>query len=89
MVRVIFMCGPAGFDARWWTSTSTEATSLLDFSFWSRAMREEWRGVVGPFGVTPETIYVQTDRATCLARVAAREHAHCDDFALDAATAAA
>lgn len=62
---------------------------VLDFSFWSRAMREEWRGVVGPFCVTPETIYVQTDRATCLERVAAREHAHGDDFALDASTAAA
>ncbi|MFX4272528.1 AAA family ATPase [Propionibacteriaceae bacterium Y1685] len=62
---------------------------VLDFSFWSRAMRDEWRGVLQPFGVTPETIYLPTDRATCLERVAARGHAHGDDFALDATTAAA
>lgn len=62
---------------------------VLDFSFWSRAMRDDWRRVVEPHGIVPETIYVATDRATCLARVAARARAHGDDFALDAATAAA
>ena len=62
---------------------------VLDFSFWSRAMRDRWRRIVMPFGVVPETIHVITDRATCLARVAARVRAHGDDFGLDAATAAA
>ena len=62
---------------------------VLDFSFWSRAMRNEWRRVLEPFGVTPEVIYLSTDRATCLGRVAARTRAHGDDFVLDATTAAA
>ena len=61
---------------------------VLDFSFWSRAMREEWRQVLEPFGVVPETIYLPTDRATCLRRVEARGRTHDGDFALDAATAA-
>lgn len=62
---------------------------VLDFSFWSRAMRDEWRRLVEPHGIVPETLYVATDRVTCLARVAARGHAHGDDFAVDPATAAA
>ncbi|WP_026531337.1 AAA family ATPase [Haematomicrobium sanguinis] len=134
MVRVVFMCGPAGsgkstvarrmeaegfvrlsFDQEAWARGIREmplaedehrdiATWLrrrledlivdgrdvvLDFSFWSRAMRDEWRGVVEPYGVTAELIYLPTDRATCLERIAARGHAHGDDFVLDAATAAA
>ncbi|WP_052460583.1 AAA family ATPase [Microbacterium gorillae] len=62
---------------------------VLDFSFWSRAMRAEWRRVAESLGVAPETIYLATDRATCLERVAARGRASGDDFALDAVTAAA
>jgi predicted kinase len=134
MVRVVFMCGPAGagkstvarrmeaegfvrlsFDQEAWSRGIRKmplaedvhrdiAAQLrrrlvdlvvgghdvvLDFSFWSRALRGEWRGVVEPLGVTPEIILLPTDRATCLARVAARRRAHGDDFALDAATAAA
>ncbi|SJM48911.1 putative ATP/GTP-binding protein [Actinomycetales bacterium JB111] len=56
---------------------------VLDLSFWSRAMRDDWRCLLAPSGVLPETIYLATDRATCLARVAARARAHADDFALD------
>lgn len=62
---------------------------VLDFSFWSRAMRDDWRRLVEPHRIVPETIYIATDRATCLERVAARACAHGDDFALAAATAAA
>jgi predicted kinase len=29
---------------------------VWDFSFWSRAMREEWRRVLEPFGVTPDVM---------------------------------
>lgn len=61
---------------------------VLDFSFWSRAMRDDWRRVLEPSGVVPETMYLATDRATCLDRVAARGRAHGDDFALDSETAA-
>ncbi|MFC4137514.1 MULTISPECIES: AAA family ATPase [unclassified Microbacterium] len=62
---------------------------VLDFSFWSRTMRDQWRGLLVPHGVIPETYYLDTDRATCLERLAARTGAHRDDFVLDEATAAA
>lgn len=62
---------------------------VLDFSFWLRAMREEWRALLAEHGVVPETIYLATDRGTVLARVAERRADHADDFPVDLATAAA
>jgi predicted kinase len=44
---------------------------VLDFSFWSRQMREEWRQVLQPTGVVPETIFLDADRATVLHRLRA------------------
>lgn len=62
---------------------------VLDFSFWSRAMRDDWRRLLEPYGIVPETMYIATDRATCLERVAARALANGDDFALTPEIAAA
>ena len=45
---------------------------VLDFSFWSRHMRDEYRRFLRPFGVVPETVYLATDRATVLRRIADR-----------------
>jgi len=56
---------------------------VLDFSFWSRDMREDWRALLAPLDVVPETIYLATDRNTCLSRVRARGLGHGDDFVLD------
>ena len=61
---------------------------VLDFSFWSRQMRDEYRRLLMPLGVEPETLYVQTPRAVALARVDARRAAHGDDFQLPAELAA-
>ena len=61
---------------------------VLDFSFWSRAMRREWRGLLTEHGVVPETIYLASDRETVLARVAERRAGHADDFQVDLDTAA-
>jgi predicted kinase len=58
------------------------ADVVLDFSFWSRAMRDEYREFLRPLGVRPETVYLATDRATALGRVAARAARDGDDFAL-------
>jgi predicted kinase len=55
---------------------------VLDFSFWSRAMREKWRAIVELLGVVPETYYVTTDRSTALARVRTRHGSDLDDFQL-------
>jgi predicted kinase len=53
---------------------------VLDFSFWSRHMRDEYREFLRPFGVVPETVYLATDRATVLQRIAARAAQDGDDF---------
>ena len=53
---------------------------VLDFSFWSRGMREEYRELLRPLGVVPETVYLATDRATALHRVSARAARDGDDF---------
>jgi predicted kinase len=60
---------------------------VLDLSFWSRAMRDEWRSLLAPTGVVPETIYLATDKATILARLRERRGAHAHDFVLDEALA--
>lgn len=59
---------------------AADADVVLDFSFWSRRMREEWRAVLAPTGVVPEVHHLDTDRATVLARLAHRRGAHSDDF---------
>jgi predicted kinase len=61
---------------------------VLDFSFWSRSMRDEYRDLLGPFGVVPETVYVATDRATVLQRIDARAARDGDDFAISTELAA-
>lgn len=62
---------------------------VLDFSFWSRQMRDDYRELLKPLGVEPETIYLATQRDVVLARVRARAAAHADDFPLTEALAAA
>jgi predicted kinase len=61
---------------------------VLDFSFWSRNMRDEYREFLRPFGVVPETVYLATDRATVLQRVADRAARDGDDFKLSTELAA-
>lgn len=56
---------------------------VLDFSFWSRAMRDDWRRLVAEYGITAETIYMTTDRETCPERLRTRAQDHGDDFILD------
>jgi hypothetical protein len=61
---------------------------VLDFSFWSRNMRDEYRELLKPFGIVPETVYLATDRATVLQRIAARAARDGDDFAITTELAA-
>jgi hypothetical protein len=51
-------------------------------------MREEYRELLRPLGVVPETVYLATDRATMLQRVAARTVGEGDDFAISGGLAA-
>ncbi len=39
---------------------------VLDYSFWSRSMRDDYRRLVEPLGVIPKTIYVSTPRKIAL-----------------------
>jgi predicted kinase len=64
------------------------ADVVLDFSFWSRQMRDEYREILRPWGVIPETVYLATDRATLLNRLRARISRHGDDFRLSEERAA-
>lgn len=56
---------------------------VLDFSFWLREMRDDYRRLLEPTGVIAETLYLATERATILERVAARRSSHADDYELD------
>lgn len=61
---------------------------VVDFSFWSRSKRLEYRALLAEVEVSAETVYLATTRETVLERVAARRGAHADDVVLDRATAA-
>ena len=61
---------------------------VLDFSFWSRDMRDEYRELLSPLGVVPETVYLATDRATVLQRIGARVARGGDDFMISTELAA-
>lgn len=65
------------------------ADVVLDFSFWSRRMRDDYRKLLRPLGVVPETVYLATDRATVLLRIDARAARDGDDFAISTELAAA
>jgi predicted kinase len=60
------------------------ADVVLDFSFWSRRMRDEYRELLRRWDIIPETVYLATDRATLLLllRLRARAEQHGDDFQL-------
>ena len=62
---------------------------VLDFSFWSRRSRDEYRHLLSPLGIVRETIYLAVARATALERLGARRHEHGDEYALPADLAAA
>lgn len=64
------------------------ADVVLDFSFWSRRMRDEYRAILRPLGVEPLTVYLAADRATLLERVRRRRGEHPDDAVLSEELAA-
>ena len=64
------------------------ADVVLDFSFWSRRTRDEYRELLRPLGVVPETVYLATDRATVLRRIGARAGRDGDDFEISTELAA-
>jgi predicted kinase len=71
-----------GLQARLLDLVSAGVDVVLDFSFWSRRMRTEYRTLLEPTGVVPETIYLATDRETILGRMRTRRGSHPDDVVL-------
>jgi predicted kinase len=61
---------------------------VLDFSFWSRGMRDEYRELLRPLGVVPETVYLATSRAEVLRRISGRAARDGDDFTISTELAA-
>jgi predicted kinase len=78
----------AGLRARLLELVADGADVVLDFSFWSRRMRDDYRRLLAPTGVVPETVYLATDRETVLSRVRARRARHADDVVLTESLAA-
>lgn len=72
----------AGLRARLLELVAEGIDVVLDFSFWSRRMRDDYRRLLESTGVLPETFYLATDRETVLNRVRARRGSHADDFEL-------
>lgn len=62
---------------------------VLDYAFWSRQEREDYRALLRPLGVEPETVYLATPREVALARVRSRRTSDGDDYALSDDVAAA
>jgi len=72
----------AGLRARLLELVAAGSDVVLDFSFWSRRMRDDYRRLLAPAGVVPETVYLATDRATVLDRMRTRRGRHPDDYVL-------
>jgi predicted kinase len=60
---------------------------VLDFGFWFRRQRDEFRALLEPQGVVPETAYIATTLETILSRVGNRHGRWADDWPLTEQTA--
>jgi predicted kinase len=61
---------------------------VLDYSFWSRAMRDRYKAILEPLGIAPEIYYVMTPRAVALQRLRQRTGAAPNEVKLTEETAA-
>lgn len=60
---------------------------VLDFGFWFRRQRDEYRALLAPQGIVPETVYIATTLDTILSRVDQRHGRQADDWPLTEQTA--
>ncbi|MER2174573.1 MAG: ATP-binding protein [Carnobacterium sp.] len=56
---------------------------VLDYSFWSRQMRDEYKDKLIPFGIKPEIILMVTPKEIALQRIKTRKGTHQNDIILD------
>ncbi|SEB41054.1 Predicted kinase [Paramicrobacterium humi] len=62
---------------------------VLDYSFAAKAVRDDYRALLAPLGIVPETIYFDTPREVALQRVRNRRGEGPNDVMLSAEVAAA
>lgn len=60
---------------------------VLDFGFWFRRQRDEFRALLAPRGIVPETVYLATSLETIMSRVGERHGRWADDWPLTEQTA--
>lgn len=60
---------------------------VLDFGFWFRRQRDEYRALLAPQGVVPTTIHVATSLDVILSRIGNRHGRYADDWPLTEQTA--
>jgi predicted kinase len=60
---------------------------VLDFGFWFRRQRDEYRSLLAPHGILPEMLYIATSLETILRRVGDRHGRRADDWPLTEQTA--
>ncbi|MBL3686334.1 ATP-binding protein [Leucobacter zeae] len=60
---------------------------VLDFGFWFRRQRDEFRELLAPESVVPVTVYVATGLETILSRIGERRGRQADDWPLTERTA--
>lgn len=73
----------AHLDARLRELLAAGKRVVLDYSFWSVQMRQEYRGMVSGYGIVPLTIYLKTPRDIALSRVEQRQGAHPGEVQLE------
>ena len=55
---------------------------VLDFGFWFRRQRDEFRALLAPQSIVPETVYIATSLEVILSRVGDRHGTRADDWPL-------
>jgi predicted kinase len=60
---------------------------VLDIGFWFRRQRDEYRALLAPYGIVPETVYLATSIEVILSRVGQRRGRQADDWPLTEQTA--
>ena len=77
----------ADLKARLLRHVAAEKDVVLDFGFWFRRQRDEFRALLAPQGVVPKTVYIATSLETILSRVGDRHGRQADDWPLTEQTA--
>lgn len=62
---------------------------VLDYSFWSREMRNEYISLLKKYDIEPKIYYIKTPKGVCMERIRKRNGNHQNDIILTEQTASA